>query len=1477
MFRLIYALSMVLCASIWSYSQTVPNCRDLNASVDPQGFTQFTLEDLLSNSSALDSAVVTISTDLGSAVFGPMKLAIDDPIVFAACHYIDKTLKANVENDFGACWSELTVKRNLGPQIAGRSFTVYCFDSLIYRPADPPIVTDVCSGPEDIALVTDWIVPYVCVPGTQDTAKVILREWEAFTKDGIRGVGYDTIIVLYLPEITENNIFCRLKDTIYCGDTTDYAFPYISIPTAPGSAVCWDLPLINITDNNEDGILEFNASHLSDLCGFNTIVYSELFTVDCSKQYKINLELKMSCYGPAQTTCTVPIPAGTPPNFAESVAPGYWRCEFWLADLDTLPPDIHSKYPVLFDGSFDYHNWDISTLGDGYVDTAWAPYQVTIVGPDNDISDSYTNYCIDVVEDTEFAFAFEYRSENDDAEHDPFGYTLNGIFHPLTLDENGQGPVYQNGYKILELRAGDVFCFSQQSTDGEFGRARTVIKGLPVVSTTSDKCIAHTYVPPVVVEDDWSGIKNVKAQILPDYGSFSMTYNAENNCFESHSSAQLPLSPDPYVIVYEAQDSCHNTYTDTCYILVKDRVKPVVVVDKGVTVSLGEKKVWMQAEEFNEGTFDNCDINLLLVRRNDWYESCMDLCDDIEYVCVNDHGDTLWMANLETDADISEVEAYYAEQIRWWKEDERPCGNIIYNSWIYDLMKQTTLTCIDHPYRFTDENARHLIADCLPSIRDLFEPVGLHPDPQNEGGEIDPQHDYKIDDILLQTYEQIGGGWAESIPFDCADACSSVTVEVLAMDFWCNWSKAWTKVWVEDKVPAQVVQDVEDADVTCKLYKTPQYNLEGHTHPLSIASIVDLAKEKDEVALGALDAIFGGYQKVWKGPYGDYLDADGNIVEEEIQFIDSSCYCDIDDVIQTRVFDEHLGYYWKTDTIYECGYRPDTSYFVQGLVQANCPSFVHCDQDVWCEIDHCGEGFVYRKFKIWQRCPSEWYSNDSIPDSLKIYQLPDTIYRTQKIRIYNECSFDDRMFDIPADQEIYTCGVQYSSDGSGKVVGDAHPNETGWLRYRFSDDDCRLLGIAYHDKVFEIVGGDAACYKLQRTWYYGDWCEDGEPVIPNWYNYDDLKVDSFVQNIFLIDTLPPVCMITGPVPEGDTIDVGDCAFTLMANVELEDACGVMDYSWELVRIIDGDEKELIDSYTNDDLEEAVTSFAVEVVDLGPGYYKLKAGLTDQCENEGECTYTFYVNTVKKPTPICISHLTAHLTAQDRDQDGEIDTATVVIWANEFDQSSRPTCNDTSVSFRIDLLDGIGDDTWEDDSDNIELGCDHIGTRTLRLWVISSPSGTVDFCDVVLFTRGEEICNQGVGDTVRLTVMQKIEEQVKYNGDRFTHSEPSDKSIKLPLKVGHPQGLKVEGFELRQNYPNPFDQQTTITFVLPASMEATLNIFSMDGRRIKSIEGDFVTGENKVQVKSDLFATGGVYYYQLKTAVFESTKRMIVFQ
>ncbi|MBK8506523.1 MAG: T9SS type A sorting domain-containing protein [Saprospiraceae bacterium] len=473
------------------------------------------------------------------------------------------------------------------------------------------------------------------------------------------------------------------------------------------------------------------------------------------------------------------------------------------------------------------------------------------------------------------------------------------------------------------------------------------------------------------------------------------------------------------------------------------------------------------------------------------------------------------------------------------------------------------------------------------------------------------------------------------------------------------------------------------------------------------------------------------------------------------------------------------------------------------------------------------------------------------------------------------------MFDVPGDAEVFTCQIEYGPDGN--VIGDAGPENTGYATYQF-DDDCRIVGIAHEDKVFKIVGGDAACYKILRTWYFADWCGYGGDVLSGkWWLDASIVVDKCVQKIIVIDTVPPVCLITGPVADSDTIVLGACEYTLNVEVDAEDVCGLVAYSWELKEISDPDDQYTVERGSDDLSGIAGENFGFSIEDLLPGTYKLKVQVQDECSNEGYCEYTITVNSGKKPTPVCLMSLTARLTPWDSDNDGEVDSAHAVIWAPEFDRSSTPACGDDSLEYRIEFITGTDDDlNTAGDLDFLEVGCPDIGARLVRVWMISHPSNTRDYCDAVLIVQSDlSGCDPQVGSN---------HDVMGYEED-MTHINSGSNHSKIDGKKGDNQVSGDAGltssvieeslhdqnqFELYQNSPNPFKEYTMIGFYLPEATKAQLLIYDLNGRLLKIFSADYPKGYQEIIIDHfDLNTSASVLYYQLETNQYTATRKMIL--
>jgi len=88
------------------------------------------------------------------------------------------------------------------------------------------------------------------------------------------------------------------------------------------------------------------------------------------------------------------------------------------------------------------------------------------------------------------------------------------------------------------------------------------------------------------------------------------------------------------------------------------------------------------------------------------------------------------------------------------------------------------------------------------------------------------------------------------------------------------------------------------------------------------------------------------------------------------------------------------------------------------------------------------------------------------------------------------------------------------------------------------------------------------------------------------------------------------------------------------------------------------------------------------------------------------------------------------------------------------------------------------------------------------------------------------------------------------------------------------------FALNENYPNPFNPETTIEFSLDKTDDVTLKIYSITGQLVRTLaNGTMEVGVHKVRFngRDDLgnLLSSGVYFYQLQSAGQIATNKMIL--
>jgi hypothetical protein len=83
------------------------------------------------------------------------------------------------------------------------------------------------------------------------------------------------------------------------------------------------------------------------------------------------------------------------------------------------------------------------------------------------------------------------------------------------------------------------------------------------------------------------------------------------------------------------------------------------------------------------------------------------------------------------------------------------------------------------------------------------------------------------------------------------------------------------------------------------------------------------------------------------------------------------------------------------------------------------------------------------------------------------------------------------------------------------------------------------------------------------------------------------------------------------------------------------------------------------------------------------------------------------------------------------------------------------------------------------------------------------------------------------------------------------------------------------FNLRQNFPNPFNPSTSIKYDLPKNSFVKLIVFDELGREVKTLVNENQTAGTYEITFNGLLLPSGVYMYRLTTESFTQTKKMLL--
>jgi C1A family cysteine protease len=196
--------------------------------------------------------------------------------------------------------------------------------------------------------------------------------------------------------------------------------------------------------------------------------------------------------------------------------------------------------------------------------------------------------------------------------------------------------------------------------------------------------------------------------------------------------------------------------------------------------------------------------------------------------------------------------------------------------------------------------------------------------------------------------------------------------------------------------------------------------------------------------------------------------------------------------------------------------------------------------------------------------------------------------------------------------------------------------------------------------------------------------------------------------------------------------------------------------------------------------------------------------------------------------------------------------------------------------------------------------DHKGFHTIDLDTPLVMSTNDDFAVYVYFSEGGHPFDRTsdvpvlLGASYRVTVESAAspDESFYFNGtdwiDLHSYQFPNaqwDGTANFCIKAlttdrtatgFHPQNNTVpENYVLRQNYPNPFNPLTTIEFSLPTASRVSITVYNVSGQEVmRLVDKAYPSGIHEFQWDASKLASG-IYYYQIVTGEFTSTRKAIL--
>lgn len=225
--------------------------------------------------------------------------------------------------------------------------------------------------------------------------------------------------------------------------------------------------------------------------------------------------------------------------------------------------------------------------------------------------------------------------------------------------------------------------------------------------------------------------------------------------------------------------------------------------------------------------------------------------------------------------------------------------------------------------------------------------------------------------------------------------------------------------------------------------------------------------------------------------------------------------------------------------------------------------------------------------------------------------------------------------------------------------------------------------------------------------------------------------------------------------------------------------------------------------------------------------------------------------------------------------GETDTASVLVnhcTFNALGQDAIKIDNGFGVMVKNSIFTNIADEILDSDSATVQSSFTFSHCDTLN-----APDGFKSYLNLTTMNVYAE--DPEYADPANFNFM--VSEFFKTNavaddgeviGD--TRWDPAK------MSVTPESGAPVSEFSLQQNFPNPFNPETTIQYVLGQSSDVRLMIFNLLGQKVRTLVAEKQAAGRQIvhwngQDSQNRVVPSGIYYYRLETDSFTATRKMLL--